>query len=446
MTLKAGAARATVTPPVGYTMGAWGLRQGRSTGVHRDLFARAVVLDDGRSQVALVSMDVCGIPAEIVKAVRARVERLTGIPPSHLLLNSTHNHTTPDFLLGIPTELGVYAAMFAELVAGAVSEASNRLQPASIGFGQGALPGWTVNRQYRERPVDTGVGVMTINATGARPIARVVNFACHGVCDGGQYLEWSGDFAGEMSATLEAWYPGCVALMVQGAAGDIHPFDWWFGNWESRHMHTHEDTASFGRALAAEAARVAESCEMKRNAALAAVSDSVPLPRRKVSWTVRQAEEVHRKLKKDLGPYRGDTWPDGTTTAIAAMRVPALYGSGANELRLAQDQEKPPVQATVQAIRIGQLRISVSPGELFNELGHEIKERGGPGVWVASYSYEYAGYISTRKPHEAIAQVPLDQIVDQDKYRRYYGTTTSPFSAEAGEALVDACVELVKEV
>ncbi len=445
--LRAGAARATVTPPIGYTMGAWGLRQGRSTGVYRHLYARAVVLEAGDTQLALVSMDVAGVPIEVVKAIRSRVERLTGIPASNLLINSTHSHTTPDFILGIPPELGVYTAIFSELVSGAVYEAYSRIQPARMGFGSGSLPCWTVNRQYPKRTVDTEVGVMRVDATDGRPIARAVHFPCHGVCDGGQYLDWSGDFSGAMSADLEALYPGSVGLFIQGAAGDIHPFDWWFGNWKSKHLHSHADTDSFGRALAAEAARVAEGTETRRNIVLAAATGTVGLPRHRVPWSVKQAEDNHARLRKKLGVYQGDIWPVGTTTANAGMKVPALYGAGANELRLAQNQDKPALPAQLQAMRIGPVRISISPGELFNELGLQIKEGGGRGeTWVASYSNEYIGYISTRKPHEEIESVPLDEIVDQDKYRRYYGTTTSPFAPTSGEAIVEASVNLLKQI
>jgi hypothetical protein len=445
--IKAGAAKAVITPPNGYTMGAWGLRQGRSTGVHRHLFARALVLDDGSRPFAIVSMDVAGISADVLKLIRNRVERLCGISPDRLLVSSTHNHTTPDFISGIPPELGVYAAMFAETVSGAVFEAANRLAPARVGHGLGRLDGWTVNRQYPEAPVDTSVGVLRVDAATGAPLARVVNFACHGVCDGGQYLTWSGDFPGAMSARLEEWLPGSVGIFLQGAAGDVHPFDWWFGNWKSKHLHTHADTESFGTALAAEALRVSESVSASRASALAAAETTIALPRRRVDWTVKQAEANHAALKKKLGSYSGETWPDGTTTATAAMKVPALYGSGANELRLAQGQSKPALPVTLRAFRIGGLRISAGPGELFNELGQQIKDGAGEGAaWVASYCDEYIGYISTRKPHEEIAGVPLDEITDQDLYRKYYGTTTSPYAPDAGETLGDASAALLREI
>ena len=210
-------------------------------------------------------------------------------------------------------------------------------------------------------------------------------------------------------------------------------------------MHTHEDTEIFGRTLAAEAARVAEGCATKRAARLAGASGVVALPRRQVPWSVAEAKALHEKLGAELGTYRGDTWPKGTTTAIAAMRFPMLYGSGANELRLAEEQAKPPVPAEIQALRIGDLLVSGSPGELFDELGRSLKGQVR-GAWVASFCNDYVGYISTRRPHDEIAAVPLDEIVDQDRYRRYYGTTTSPFAPEAGELLVDAAAKLLRTV
>ena len=446
MALRAGAAKAQITPPVGYRMGQWGLRQGRSTGVYRHLYARALVLDDGTTRLAIATMDVVGYARDIRELIRARVEALTGITPDRLLLSSTHNHTTPDQMRGIRPELGGYVSYLADQVAGAIYEALQKLAPARLGHGQGELAGWTVNRQYPERPVDSSVGVLRVDGVDGRPIARVVNYACHGVCDGGQYLDWSGDLPGEMSAALEEWYPGSVGLFLQGAAGDVHPFDWWFGNWDSRHMHTHEDTFIFGRTLAAEAARIAEATSTVDAARLGSVKGSVDLPRRQVPWTVAQAEALHQRLKVELGTYQGDVWPEGTTTAIAALRFPMLYGVGANELLLAQNQSNPPVEADLQVLRIGDLRIAASPGELFNELGTSLKEQAGADVWVASFTNDYVGYISTREPHWAIADVPLEEVVDQQRYRRYYGTTTSPFAPEAGESLVDASVGLVRSV
>ena len=100
-----------------------------------------------------------------------------------------------------------------------------------------------------------------------------------------------------------------------------------------------------------------------------------------------------------------------------------------------------------EAARIGDLLISAHPGELFNQLGLAIKEgHSGPRPWVASYCGEYIGYVSTRAPYREIENVPLGEIVDMSRFRRLYGTTTSPFSPDAGELLVDAALDTLVEL
>jgi hypothetical protein len=65
---------------------------------------------------------------------------------------------------------------------------------------------------------------------------------------------------------------------------------------------------------------------------------------------------------------------------------------------------------------------------------------------VASYCSDYIGYISSRLAHDEADRVPLEEVVDQKRFRRLYGTTTSPFAPEAGEGLVTAAVDLVAEL
>lgn len=443
----AGAARVVITPPVGYPMGNWGLRQGVARGVYRDIFARSVVFTSGSTMLAIVSLEICGLTTEAAQAIKARVFQLTGIPAGNVLLNFTHNHTSPDTILSLPEEWSTWAAWLTDQVAGCVFSALYQAAPASVGAGSGSFEGWTVNRQYHERPVDTELGVLCVDDDEGQPIARLVNFACHGVADGGQYLEWSGDFAGEMSAHIEGELPGSVAMYVQGAAGDIHPYDWWFGNTASEHLHTHEDTALLGKSLGSTALEIDRITVGSPIVPLAVAEATVELPRHQVNWTVDEALQNRDRLRASLGTYSGETWPDGTTTANTATRHPELYGVGNNEVGLAQNQGLPPLTVPVRGFRIGDTVISAHPGELFNELGSVIKNAFPVDrPWVASYCDGYIGYISTRQPHDEIADIPITEIVDMTKYRPYYGTTTSPYAPEAGEALVATAINLLKTI
>ncbi|MDA1348074.1 MAG: hypothetical protein O3A47_04295, partial [Chloroflexi bacterium] len=276
-----------------------------------------------------------------------------------------------------------------------------------------------------------------------RPLARIINWACHNLCVGGQYLLWSADFTGVACEFVEEADPGSVCLFLSGAGGDVHPFDWWFGNIESSRMNTYDDARDLGEMLGAEAMATLQRTAMERTVPLAVVSRTIPMPRHRVSWTAEAAQQQHDTLLHELGSYTGETWPEGTNIAVSATQNPEAYGNGFTQLVLARDQDKPPVPAELRGLRIGDLLIACSPGELFNELGREIKDSvGRDRTWVASYCADYIGYISTRKPHDEIVDVPLDEIVDQARYRRFYGTTNTPFAPEAGEDLVNAAIEL----
>ena len=75
----AGAAKAVITPPVGYPMGNWGLRQGVARGVHRDIHVRAVVFRRGEVDLTIVSLEIAGLTAETVGAIKARIFHFLGL-------------------------------------------------------------------------------------------------------------------------------------------------------------------------------------------------------------------------------------------------------------------------------------------------------------------------------------------------------------------------------
>src|SRR5512147_1084326 len=88
--LFAGTAEAAITPPVGAPL--LGTIQ-RSTGVHDDLYARALVLGDGRQRIAIVCLDLIGMDFVLADEIRGAISRRTGITAA--LLNCSHTHSSP---------------------------------------------------------------------------------------------------------------------------------------------------------------------------------------------------------------------------------------------------------------------------------------------------------------------------------------------------------------
>src|SRR5262249_5576998 len=92
MALRAGFGEVDVSPALdGKPVFLAGFGHNRkATRVHDPIMARAVVLDDGKTKVALVSVDVVGLFREPVERVR---RQLPGF--AYVLVSSTHNHEGP---------------------------------------------------------------------------------------------------------------------------------------------------------------------------------------------------------------------------------------------------------------------------------------------------------------------------------------------------------------
>ena len=84
--LRAGAAKVDVTPMAGELP--------RNTlGILDHLYARAIVLENGTTSAALITLDAGAIPDALWQAVSAQVEKEVGIPPQRVLLTATHTHS-----------------------------------------------------------------------------------------------------------------------------------------------------------------------------------------------------------------------------------------------------------------------------------------------------------------------------------------------------------------
>jgi neutral ceramidase len=440
-TLAAGVSRVDITPPLGLSHGAWAARTGRAEGVHDPLLAQALVVDDGQGgQAALVAVDLPMVGRGLTSAVRARVEQLTGIPPHAVLINASHNHSAPGLALGggisamkEPVGFTRYAALLEDDLVGVVYGAWRKRRPVHVGSGSGRVPGVSTNRVRRTEPIDDSVQVIRFDGDDGQLVATVVSFACHGTSLGGHTLMWNADFPGPLREAVVRAHPQAECLFVQGCGGDIAPWDFWMGNYQARPM-CYENRDMLGSALGTEAIRVLAEIVTTSDARVAANSRTLPMRRRQLTWDDHEIDLIERSLQNALDPPYPEVWESHVHTTNSAQLFPLVYQRGAvamyRDMRTRRDI---PLQAEVQAIAIGETAIVANPFELFNGPGLQIRRTSpfSAATLVLGYSNDYLGYLPRTEDFALIANVSLEEVLDQDRYRWAYGITNT--NVEPGE-------------
>jgi neutral/alkaline ceramidase-like enzyme len=217
-TLRAGAAKVDVTPSGGEL-------PKNSLGVLDRLYARAIVLDNGVTSAALITVDAGAIPDALWQTVSARIEKELGIASARVLLTATHTHSAG----------GPRGSNYSQKIVESVRLAKQRLTPARIGFGTG-VSYINVNRQIvdpktgrwweganYDGPSDKTVAVIKFEGIDGAPIAVYYNYAVHAVL-AGQLDQISADIPGAASRYVEDSFDDrLVALWSSGAAGDQNP-------------------------------------------------------------------------------------------------------------------------------------------------------------------------------------------------------------------------------
>jgi len=237
--LKAGVARVDITPPLGLTMYGYGGRKAGATGVRDPLMARVLVLEAGETRIAMVGLDLGEPPAPAwVKRLRENASKSSGI--SYVLVTATHTHSGPDIRPAFPAATPPdWESDALAKIGRAIDEAHQHAVEARIGTGYGSVlighnrlrlePDGSItwfernNTMAPSSPVDPVVSVLRLDTTEGKPLAILLNYACHPVVFGPDNLQYSADFPGVTEAVIERELGG-QAMFLQGGDGDINPF------------------------------------------------------------------------------------------------------------------------------------------------------------------------------------------------------------------------------
>jgi hypothetical protein len=424
--------------------------------IHDPLYAKALVLDDGTTRAAIVSMDVIAIGGigeikdDFLPTVRGKIERELEISGKNTLVNASHTH-----LVG-----GQICDDVVEKTVEAVRQACANMVPVRIGVGVGQEDRITINRRIKlkngktwtERhanpspedediagvgPIDPEIGVLRIDTLDDKPFALVYNFTAHPYCGasgGGVTAELPG-FASKVIE--ENLGHDVLALFLQGAAGDTSEVYY-------KEVNRPRNSEPLGMMLGLSTLKAWRGAKTG-GSSIRVISETLELPRRTdIPERIKALEKEQEHLLKSLAgaslnfkaflplyikyklspeyPSYYAYWYKHQQlmgqTELAALdaeneRNIEKYLSNIYAMeRLARIQVNLPVlkerqaineqsgSATlpieVQILKLGDFVLVTFPGELFVEIGLNIKKASPyKHTFIAAYSNGYIHYAPT---------------------------------------------------
>jgi neutral ceramidase len=429
--LQAGIARVCITPPIGVELAGYGpFLNRRSETVHDDLYAEALVIDDGDVRAALITSDLIAYDDAITSQVRKLAAQGTGIPPEHIMLSCVHSHTAPTarFLRAWGERDWQYLGILPRYLGGAVSAATRSLRPVRIGFGQGEHRQLAWNRLHQDETVNPNVLVMRIDdASSEEPIAVLINYACHAVMLGPS-TAISADYPGAVRRHVEAALPGCLAMFANGACGDIDPVS----NREVWGQATFDDVDQAGASLAEDVVEIVRGVRTMDEAQMRVRSVITHLPLQTMNQ--EQVESALLQSQQELNRLR----PEGAADRMLdRARFQLGWARDARDmLRIGAAPAES--RAEIQGIALGEGVLLGLPAEVFTEIGWAIKANSDfPCTFLITYANGDVGYITTEQDflENGYAATMAPMIYD-----------TFPFTTDVGDRFTDAAGRLLEEL
>src|SRR5262245_38364976 len=246
---RVGLAATKITPEQPIRMAGYSDRTEPSQSVSSDLHAKAMALEDGNGNRALLfTADIIGFTERLSGPVCERLRKSTGLERKSILLNAAHNHCGP-VILSNPS-LVEEDHPFGEVQRQRVldynqklendlvrigQEALRNLRPARISWGSGVASFVMNRREFTEHGVIIGVNprglvdrtvpVMRVESPDGKLLAALFGAACHCTTLGqDDHVSIDGEYAGYAQSYLESKFPGAQAMFITGCAGDANPY------------------------------------------------------------------------------------------------------------------------------------------------------------------------------------------------------------------------------
>ena len=340
--LDVGFGEVDITPKLGGKEKVWlaGYGTGReAAGIHDPLMARCVVLQDGGTRIALVSVDLVGLQFPAVKKIRSQ---LSGF--SYVLVSSTHNHEGPD-VIGMwgrnQYSYGVNDAYVKEVTDRCVNlvkdTAAAMIKDVDVSYGT-AEDASLLRDTRQPAALDAVLRVLVFSSKSGKKIGLLVQWNSHPEVMGSQNKLITADFPWATVGALKRKYQCPVAYFTGTVGGLMAPPA---GPTTFAYTEKHGIQVAGLAARAVEAARPLKLTPMRAEACLLYLPVTNRLYRLGLSMGVLRRE----RFVSTGDPYRKGKLMSGKNSG-----------------------EDMTIETEVACLQLGELSLAAIPGELYPEL------------------------------------------------------------------------------
>lgn len=433
--LKVGMGETVITPAENLQMMGFARSQ-VSTGVHDDLHARSLVIeDDSDNVVLLMTVSLVSISDPMAESIRKGVEVRTGIPPRGIVITATHTHSGPK----VEENSAYFDFVIDKCIESAVIAWETRV-PGRVGIESGEVFELGKNRRrllYGGLHPDPEVAVIKIEDKKGRLLGIAFNYGCHP-----SGLDWQNTLISEDwpyfaikgiknmvgDDVWVAYYQGAEGNINVGYSAELSAVgaempvrNYWYI--EKKGCQMAEAILKVLPTISTDDNQVVKTTHAHFEYPL---RDSYPV-------TVREAKESLSEAKAKLETLKNRPEFLHTRTLDNARvdvfsETQKLNGA---ERFYSREQDIKTITVEQQAVRIGDAFFVTFPGELFAEIGLKIKN---------SSPYDKTFVIGLTPGGRGYLPVASD-FIDGD-----YEVNGSIYGMQTGEACVDASIELIRKI
>lgn len=434
--IKVGLGETVITPKENTQMAGFARSQ-VSTETHDDLHARCLVVEgaDGTA-TALITVTLVGLSEDYGKRIRASIREKTGIPENNIVISCTHTHAGPS----VEKAGEAYQKFLVEQVTASAVEAWTNRAPGKIGISSTEV--FELGRERRRllyggvHP-DPEVCVIRVENDKGKLLGVAFNYGCHA-----SGLDWSNRLFSE------DWPYYAIQGIKKSVGRNV-----WVAYYQSAEGNINVGYQAELSAVGVEMpVRSYWYIEKKGNQMTEAVLNALPGIKTSISMEVRtaldtfdyplrqsypislnQAEQEAMAAKTKLADLEKKPEYQGSRT-IDEARVD-VFSTGqrleAAKLFYANPDRPRTRKLEQQAVRIGDAVFVTFPGELFSDIGLEIKKQSPlKKTFVIGVTCGPGGYLPSKK-----------EFIDGD-----YEVDGSLYGPETEQVCIDSSLSLIKRV